>query len=215
MGALTGDELRRALADRGEVVVWSEESELRAVAAAGGGARPREARLRDGPARHARPRAGERASSRPPSEAPGVRLAGLMTHFATADELDDGGFFAEQLERFARWARPLAESAARSCSLHAANSAAVLRDAGRALRHGPLRHRGLRHGPVRRGSGRARARAGARARLLRRRGQAAAGRGRARATAGASSPSATPRSGCCRSATATAGGAGSRTTPRC
>ena len=37
--------------------------------------------------------------------APGVELAGVMTHFATADELEDGGFFAQQLDRFTRWAR--------------------------------------------------------------------------------------------------------------
>ncbi len=59
MGALTEDELRLALADGGEVVVWSEEA-VEAVAAAGGGRRPRQARLGHGPARNARPRACER-----------------------------------------------------------------------------------------------------------------------------------------------------------
>ena len=49
-----------------------------------------------------------------------------MTHFATADELDDGGFFDEQLERFARWAGPLKREQP-ELIVHAANSAAVLR----------------------------------------------------------------------------------------
>jgi alanine racemase len=125
MGALTEDELRSALANRGEVVVWSEP-ELRAVEAAGGGAV--HVKLDSGMGRLGT-RDPEQASAvvAAAEDAPAVRLAGLMTHFATADELDDGGFFAEQLERFTRWARPLAE-ARPELLLHAANSAAVLRD---------------------------------------------------------------------------------------
>jgi alanine racemase len=56
----------------------------------------------------------------------GVRLAGAMTHFATADERGDG-FFAEQLARFAAWA-PALKAAYPSIVLHAANSAGTLRD---------------------------------------------------------------------------------------
>jgi alanine racemase len=55
-----------------------------------------------------------------------LELAGLWTHFATADELDSG-FFDQQLERFAL----LADRARRDhpgLLLHAANSAATLRD---------------------------------------------------------------------------------------
>src|SRR3989442_8384716 len=52
-----------------------------------------------------------------------------MTHFATADEPDDGGFFAAQLEVFSRWAAT-AREVQPDLVLHAANSAAVLRDAG-------------------------------------------------------------------------------------
>ena len=60
------------------------------------------------------------------AETPDVFLAGAMTHFATADERGDA-FFAQQLERFAAWALPLkAEHPA--LILHAANSAATLRD---------------------------------------------------------------------------------------
>ena len=51
-----------------------------------------------------------------------------MTHFATADERGDD-FFGEQLARFAAWARPLRERHP-GLILHAANSAALLRDAG-------------------------------------------------------------------------------------
>jgi alanine racemase len=58
----------------------------------------------------------------------GVQPVGLMTHFATADELDDGGFFARQLDTFARWAREL-KLADPQLIVHAANSAAMLRDA--------------------------------------------------------------------------------------
>jgi alanine racemase len=57
-----------------------------------------------------------------------VDLVGLMTHFATADEPDEE-FFPEQLERFAQWAQPL-KQAHPGVLLHAANSAATLRDPG-------------------------------------------------------------------------------------
>ena len=59
--------------------------------------------------------------------APHLRLAGAMTHFATADEPGDE-FMAEQLERFVAWARPL-RARHPGILLHAANSAATLRDA--------------------------------------------------------------------------------------
>ena len=54
----------------------------------------------------------------------GVEPIGLMTHFATADELDDDGFFASQLDAFARWAEPL-QAANPELIVHAANSAAT------------------------------------------------------------------------------------------
>jgi alanine racemase len=55
--------------------------------------------------------------------AAGDRLAGLWTHFATAEDRDDP-FFEQQLERFARWALPLRRPGVLA---HAANSAALLR----------------------------------------------------------------------------------------
>ena len=57
-----------------------------------------------------------------------VELVGLWTHFATADELDSP-FFDEQLERFRDLALPLKEEHP-SLLLHAANSAATLREPG-------------------------------------------------------------------------------------
>ena len=53
-------------------------------------------------------------------------LAGLWTHFATADDRADG-FFGEQLSRFRDWATPLRDTHP-GVLLHAANSAATLRD---------------------------------------------------------------------------------------
>lgn len=58
--------------------------------------------------------------------AAGDRLAGLWTHFATADERGDR-FFAQQLERFSEWALPHKRRRP-ELVVHAANSAATLRD---------------------------------------------------------------------------------------
>jgi alanine racemase len=126
MGSLTAPELEEALAYDGDVVVWSEP-DLEAVSAAGGGRV--HVKLDSGmgrlgtrdPDEAARVAAAARA-------APGVRLVGVMTHFATADEHDDEGFFARQLAAFGDWA---AQQKAQQPDLvvHAANSAAMLRDA--------------------------------------------------------------------------------------
>jgi alanine racemase len=126
MGALRPSELHEALAAEADVVVWSEQY-VEAVAAAGGGRvhvkldsgmgrlGTRDAKLAE------RVLALARASG-------GVEPVGLMTHFATADELDDDGFFARQLDAFARWAEPL-KAEQPELVVHAANSAALLRDA--------------------------------------------------------------------------------------
>ncbi|HVW18676.1 MAG TPA: alanine racemase [Solirubrobacteraceae bacterium] len=58
----------------------------------------------------------------------GCVVAGLITHLATADERGDP-FMEEQLARFERWAVPLRERLP-GAVLHAANSAATLRDPG-------------------------------------------------------------------------------------
>ena len=120
---------REALAAGGDVVVWSERC-VRGGRRGRRRARARQARLRHGPPRHARPRSRRRACRRGRAAPPGVELAGLMTHFATADELDDDGFFDAQLDAFARWARAAQGRARPELLVHAANSAAVLRDAG-------------------------------------------------------------------------------------
>jgi alanine racemase len=125
LGALSPEELDAALAARADVVAWREEF-VAAVAARGGG------RV------HVKLDTGMgRLGTRDPAEAMRVaeaaaagastELVGAMTHFATADELGDG-FFGEQLGRFEAWALPLRERHP-GLILHAANSAALLRDA--------------------------------------------------------------------------------------
>jgi alanine racemase len=125
LGALSPEELDAALAARADVVAWREEF-VAAVAARGGG------RV------HVKLDTGMgRLGTRDPAEATRVaeaaaagastELVGAMTHFATADELGDG-FFGEQLRRFEAWALPLRERHP-GLILHAANSAALLRDA--------------------------------------------------------------------------------------
>ena len=56
--------------------------------------------------------------------APGVRLAGIFTHFATADE-DDPAFLREQLAAFTAWADKM-RARHDGMVVHAANSAATL-----------------------------------------------------------------------------------------
>jgi alanine racemase len=125
MGALSPSELAQALDADAEVVVWREEY-LKAVAAAGGG------RV------HVKFDSGMgRLGTRDDAEAsrvvqaarriPALRLVGVMTHFATADDLKDDGFFMRQLATFANWARAM-KAEQPDLVVHAANSAATLRD---------------------------------------------------------------------------------------
>lgn len=127
MGALSGVELREALAARAQVVVWHED-QLAAVAAAGGGAV--HVKLDTGMGR---------LGTRDPRQAlgvaqaaldmPDVELAGAMTHFATAgDTRGHDSFFERQLSLFADWVAQVKEIHPRVVA-HAANSAATLRDA--------------------------------------------------------------------------------------
>ena len=118
MGALDADELAVALAADADVVAWTEEF----LAALPGAARAH-VKLDTGMGR---------LGTRDPelatrlAQAAGDRLAGLMTHFATADDRDDH-FMDEQLERFVAWVAPLRERFPHAV-VHAANSAATLRD---------------------------------------------------------------------------------------
>jgi alanine racemase len=132
MGALRDRaEHEQAIALGADIVVWREHSIALAAEAA---------RLVAGTARvHVKLDTGMgRLGTRDPREAtrvavaaaaaPELRLAGVMTHFATADDLSDGGFFEQQLEAFSRWAGEI-KRAHPDVLVHAANSAAVLRDA--------------------------------------------------------------------------------------
>ena len=138
MGALTGAELDVALQARAELTVWRAEF-FEALAERAGlfGFRPRlhvkydtgMGRLGDRePAAIARLADAAAADER-------VELAGVWTHFATADE-DDDTFLREQLDRFREVALPIAERHP-EITLHAANSAATLR--GREFHFGMVR----------------------------------------------------------------------------
>jgi alanine racemase len=127
MGALTRSELELALEADADVVAW-REGFARVAAAVASPDRP--ARL------HVKLDTGMgRLGTSDPDEArrvaalmqstQGLVVAGLMTHFATADD-PESGFFDEQLNRF----KPFVEEFRRGypeCIAHAANSAAVLR----------------------------------------------------------------------------------------
>jgi alanine racemase len=125
MGALSQSELAQALAADAEVVAWREPY-LKAIAAAGGG------RV------HVKFDSGMgRLGTRDQAEAtrvveaarriPALELVGVMTHFATADDLNDDGFFTRQLATFANWAAAM-KADQPDLIVHAANSAATLRD---------------------------------------------------------------------------------------
>jgi alanine racemase len=125
MGALTREDLDVALGAGADVVAWTREF-VSAIAARGGGARVH-VKLDSGMGR---------LGTKDPREArelcdliaatDGIELVGLMTHFATADEPGDD-HFPDQLARFTA----LVEEVRRDhplITVHAANSAAVLRE---------------------------------------------------------------------------------------
>jgi alanine racemase len=113
MGALTGDELRVAIEAEAEVVAWSEQVadaaprvHVKLDTGMGRlGTRDRELALR--------------LAARP-------NTVGLMTHFATADEPGDD-LFPAQLDAFREF---VAEVGRDDLLVHAANSAAALREPG-------------------------------------------------------------------------------------
>ena len=127
MGALSTGELQEALAADADVVVWNER-QVEAVRAAGGGRV--HVKLDSGmgrlgtrdPAEASRAVAAARKTEK-------VELVGAMTHFATADDPNDGGFFAAQLQAFTEWALTV-KAEQPEIVVHAANSAATLRDEG-------------------------------------------------------------------------------------
>jgi alanine racemase len=129
MGALNAEDLDAALAAGSEVAVW-HEGFLRRLAD--------RARAQGSTARvHVKYDSGMgRLGNRDPAEvvellracaaSPDLVPVGLWTHFATADELDSH-FFEEQLGRFETVA-DAARAEFPQITVHAANSAAVLRD---------------------------------------------------------------------------------------
>jgi alanine racemase len=124
MGALSEDELTVALRARADVVVWREESVAALAAhpdAEGAGVH---VKLDTGMGRlGTRDLEEATRTADAVAAAPRLRLAGLMTHFATAD--DDPAFARGQLARFLPWAE--AQQARHGdLLLHAANSAATL-----------------------------------------------------------------------------------------
>lgn len=122
LGALSSEELDRALAARADVCAWSLEFADAVAARAGGGGARVHVKLDTGMGRLGTRDAGYADAV---VERVGTPV-GLMTHFATADELDDP-YMAEQLERFLAWAQPW-KARMPSLILHAANSPATLRD---------------------------------------------------------------------------------------
>jgi alanine racemase len=125
LGALSDEEVPIALDAGADVAVWTV-ARVEALAATGRAARV-----------HVKLDTGlGRLGTRDTEEADAVvaaveaaenlELAGAWTHFATADERGDQ-FFGEQLARFKAWAEPV-RAAHPGVLLHAANSAAILRD---------------------------------------------------------------------------------------
>jgi alanine racemase len=132
MGALSVAEVDVVLAAGSEVAVWSED--FRALLADRARAMGRPARV------HVKHDSGMgRLGTFDPDEVlalaracdadPFLEMAGVWTHFATADEPDaDDGYFFEQLDKF----EPVAAAVRAEfpgATVHAANSAAVFRSA--------------------------------------------------------------------------------------
>jgi alanine racemase len=125
MGALSAEELGVAVAARADVVAWREGFVEQLAALPGA----------EGIGVHVKLDTGMgRLGTRDAEEALGVvhevaaqprlRLAGAMTHFATAD--DDPAFMDAQLRAFAPWAASVRDEFP-DVLVHAANSAATLR----------------------------------------------------------------------------------------
>jgi alanine racemase len=121
LGALHGaDEVKVALEAKAEISVW--DADFAALL-------PDDARAHvkfDTGMGRLGTRDGDEATAIADSLAQRGALAGVWTHFATADERADK-FFGKQLERFTAWMRPLKERHS-DVIAHCANSAATLRE---------------------------------------------------------------------------------------
>jgi alanine racemase len=124
MGALSADELTAALRARADIVAWREEHAAALAAHPDADGARVHVKLDTGMGRlGTRDGAEAERTAAAVAAAPRLRLAGLMTHFATSD--DDPAFAREQLARFLAWAEPL-RARHPDVLLHAANSAATL-----------------------------------------------------------------------------------------
>lgn len=121
MGALSPEEAQVALAAGAEITVWTHEI-LDALPA---GTRVH-VKLDTGMGRLGTRDPSRATAVAEEAERRGLVVAGLMSHFATADEPGDA-FFGEQLEAFRAWAEPLRVRFP-DALLHLANSAGTLRD---------------------------------------------------------------------------------------
>ena len=129
MGALTPDEMGLALGADAEVVAWS--TDFVATLASYRRDRPTQVhvKLDTGMGRLGTDDPREaRGLARRVAAAKRLRLAGVMTHFATADERGDE-YFPAQLERFRAFVADMRVEHVGFVA-HAANSAATLRDPG-------------------------------------------------------------------------------------
>jgi alanine racemase len=125
MGALSEPELPVALRARADVVVWREDHVAALAAHPDADGTGVHVKLDTGMGRlGTRDLEEATRTAAAVAAAPRLRLAGLMTHFATAD--DDPAFAREQLARFEPWAEELRARHGRDLLLHAANSAATL-----------------------------------------------------------------------------------------
>ncbi len=127
MGALSGSEIDAALAAQADVVAWTEDFIVSLLQRPPGPPVRVHVKLDTGMGRLGTrdPEEARRVAERLLAAAPGLELAGAMTHFATSD--DDAEFMGEQLSRFEPF---VAELRALNPDLivHAANSAATLRE---------------------------------------------------------------------------------------
>ena len=129
MGALTVEDLDDALAAGSEVAIWREGFRQAASARGRAQGRPVRAHVKydSGMGRLGTPDPGEAlALARACAEDEQLELAGIWTHFATADE-PESAFFAEQLDRFSALVEAV-KAEFPDAVAHAANSAAVFRD---------------------------------------------------------------------------------------
>ena len=130
MGAMNDAELERAVVADGDVAVWRESTVRRLGALTPPGSQTGvHVKLDTGMGRlGTRDPVEARRVALTAAELPTVKLVGLMTHFATADDLSDE-FFDLQLERFSEFVSGV-KPVAHTLYVHAANSAALLRESG-------------------------------------------------------------------------------------